>query len=166
MHEQAALPSLPKTDKAQLLGHFYGYLGGRIDSLSRRSSLLMVFLASYLAFASSPLLKGEIVTAGAKLEYALSHPSILLGIIGVMVLLWSEVARVRDSGDLFSKIVFSDQKLGPLQTMYITASSDTIFEEMITNMRGIGILLRHKIVFYNAGSILFVISIASYIIGY
>src|SRR5918993_1139623 len=74
MPEHAIAPSLPKTDKAQLLGHFYGYLGGRIDSLSRRSSLLMVFLASYLAFASSPLLKGEIITAGAKLEYALRHP--------------------------------------------------------------------------------------------
>jgi hypothetical protein len=83
-----------------------------------------------------------------------------------MVLLWSEVARVRDSGDLFSKIVFSDQKLGPLRTMYITSSSDAIFEEMIINMRGVGTLLRHKIAFYNVGSIIFVISIAFYIIGY
>jgi len=50
--------------------------------------------------------------------------------------------------------------------MYITSSSDAIFEEMIINMRGVGTLLRHKIAFYNVGSIIFVISIAFYIIGY
>jgi hypothetical protein len=166
MPEPAIQPSLPKTDKAQLLGHFYGYLGGRLDSLSRRSSLLMVFLASYLGFASSPVLKGEMATASAKLVYALSHPSIVLGIVGVMVLLWSELARIRESDDLFSKIVFTDQKLDPLQTMYITASSDAIFEQLITNMRGVGTLLRRKIAFYNIGSVLFVASIAFYVIGY
>jgi hypothetical protein len=166
MPEQPAQLSLPKADKAQLLGHFYGYLGGRIDSLSRRSSLLMVFLASYLGFVSSPVLKGEIATSGAKLEYALSHPSIVLGIIGVLVLLWSELARIRPTDDLFSRIVFTDHNLGLLQSMYITESSDAIFEQLITNMRGLGALLRRKIAFYNIGSILFVISIAFYVVGY
>lgn len=77
----------PKTDKAQLLGHFYQYLGGRIDSVSRRSSLMMAFLASFLAFATSPLLKDNMITASGKLQYALSHPSIVLSLADVFLLL-------------------------------------------------------------------------------
>ena len=166
MLEQPSQSNSPKTDKAQLLGHFYGYIGGRIDSLSRRSSLLMVFLASYLGFVSSPLLKGEIATAAAKFEYALRHPSIVLGIAGILVLLWSELARTTESDDLFSRIVFTDHELGPLQNLYVSTSSDALFEHLIANMRGLGGLLRRKIAFYNIGSILFILSIASYVIGY
>lgn len=166
MSEQPTQSILPKADKAQLLGHFYGYLGGRIDSVSRRSSLLMVFLASYLGVVSSPLLKGELPTAGAKIEYVLNHPSVLLGIMGILVLLWSELARTTQSDDLFSRIVFGDHQLQPLQNMYLSLPSDALFEHLIANMRGLGALLRRKIISYNIGSILFIVSIASYVIGY
>jgi len=42
-----APPTPPKQDKAALLCALYGYLGARIDSVGRRSSLLMAFLASF-----------------------------------------------------------------------------------------------------------------------
>src|SRR3954465_13101497 len=44
-----APPPPPKQDKAALLSALYGYLGARIDSVGRRSSLLMAFLTSFLA---------------------------------------------------------------------------------------------------------------------
>jgi hypothetical protein len=43
-----APPPPPKQDKAALLSALYGYLGARIDSVGRRSSLLMAFLTSFL----------------------------------------------------------------------------------------------------------------------
>lgn len=60
------VPAHPKQDKAALLAAFYGYLGGRIDSVARRSSLLMAFLASFLGFAMSPLMKRDAASVSEK----------------------------------------------------------------------------------------------------
>lgn len=160
-----APPIPPKQDKAALLAALYGYLGGRIDSMGRRSSLLMVFLASFLGFAMSPMMKNADASAAEKLRFALHHPSLAVGIAGMIVLLWSELARVRAADDLFTKIAFSDAELGPLQNQFAKTPIDPLFKEMIANTRIVGEVLRRKVRMYNAGSILFVVSVTLYALG-
>ncbi len=159
-------PAPSKPEKAMLLATFYNYLAGRIDSVGRRSSLLMAFLASFLAFATSPVLKSAELTHAAKLEYALSHPSILLGIAGMAVFLWLELARVKPSDDLFTKIAFTELELGPLQEQYVSVATDPLFREAITSIRVVGGFLRKKIKMFNAGAVLFAASVTLYALGF
>jgi len=77
-----APPTPPKQDKAALLCALYGYLGARIDSVGRRSSLLMAFLASFLGFALSPLMRTSDTSVAEKLRFALFHPSLAVGLRG------------------------------------------------------------------------------------
>lgn len=112
-------PTAVKIDKAALLASFHAYLGGRIDTIGRRSSLLMVFLASFLGVATSPLLKGTDAASSAKLTFALLHPSVPVAIVGMVLLLWLELARVGISEDLFTRIAFTDVELRSLQEQYV-----------------------------------------------
>jgi hypothetical protein len=170
-HQQERLqvdvpPLPPKQDKAALLSALYGYLGARIDSVGRRSSLLMAFLASFLGFALSPLMRTSDTSVAEKLRFTLPHPSLAVGIAGMIVLLWSELARVRRADDLFTKIAFSDVELGPLQDQFVTSAIDPLFKEMIANTRIVGGFLRRKVKMYNAGAILFVVSVTLYALGF
>ena len=56
----------------------------------------------------------------------------------MIVLLWSELARVRRADYLFRKIAFSDVELGPLQDQFVTLAIDPLFKEMIANTRIVG----------------------------
>jgi hypothetical protein len=161
-----APPPPPKQDKAALLCALYGYLGARIDSVGRRSSLLMAFLASFLGFALSPLMRTSDTSVSEKLQFTLSHPSLAVGIAGMIVLLWSELARVRRADDLFTKIAFSDVEIGPLQDQFVTSTIDPLFKEMIANTRIVGGFLRRKVKMYNAGAVLFVVSVTLYALGF
>jgi hypothetical protein len=156
----------PKQDKAALLSAFYGYLGGRLDSIGRRASLLMAFLASFLGFAVSPLVRNPEIGEAEKLHFVLRHPSLTLGIAGMVVLLWSELARVRRADDFFSRIAFSDADLGPLQDQFIATPIDRLFREMIANTRIVGDFVRRKVRMFNAGAILFVVSVTLYALGF
>jgi hypothetical protein len=159
-------PPVPvKIDKSALLASFHAYLGGRIDTVGRRSSLLMAFLASFLSFAASPVLKGSDVASSAKMMFALSHPSILVGIAGMVVLLWSELARVHARDDLFTGIAFTDAELSSFQDKFVEAHIDAAFREFIANSRVVGRLLRTKIKLYNVGSVMFVICVSLYAFG-
>ncbi|MGH1574937.1 hypothetical protein ACRAWG_35245 [Methylobacterium sp. P31] len=158
-------PTPAKIDKAALLGSFHSYLGGRIDTIGRRSALLMAFLASFLGVATSPVLKGVDPASSTKVMFALSHPSIPVGIVGMVVLLWSELARVRTADDLFTRIAFTDVELGALQDQYVEAHVDALFRDSIVNMRVVGNFLRAKIKLYNAGCVLFVVSVSLYALG-
>jgi hypothetical protein len=170
-HQQEELhvdvpPPPPKQDKAALLSALYGYLGARIDSVGRRSSLLMAFLASFLGFALSPLMRTSDASVAEKLRFTLSHPSLAVGIAGMIVLLWSELARVRRTDDLFTKIAFSDVEIGPLQEQFVTSAIDPLFKEMIANTRIVGGFLRRKVKMYNVGAVLFVVSVMLYALGF
>lgn len=161
-----ALSTHPKQDKAALVSALYGYLGGRIDSVGRRSSLLTAFLASFLGFAISPLVKNADTSAAEKLLLILLHPSLMTGITGMIVLLWSELARVRRADDLFTKIAFSDLEIGPLQDQFVKSTIDQLFKEMIANTRIVGGILRRKVKMYNVGSIFFVVSVTLHALGF
>ena len=159
-------PSPPATiDKAALLAALYGYLGGRIDSVGRRSSLLMAFLASFLAFAATPVLREQGTTAGSKMQFALSHPSILIGLLGMLVLMISELARIKASDDLFTKIAFTDADLAALSETYTTSPIGSIFHELITNIRVVGGFVKKKVFMYNTGCALFVLSVGLFVFG-
>ena len=158
-------PTHPKQDKAALLSALYHYLGGRINSVARRSSLLMAFIASFLGFAISPVVRAADASGADKLVYVLRHPSLTIGIAAMIILLWSELARVQRADDLFTRIAFSDVEIGPLQDLFVASPIDPLFREMIANTRIVGGFLRRKVRMYNAGSILFVVSVALYAVG-
>lgn len=164
LNERTSSPH-PKQDKAALLAALYHYLGGRIDSIARRSSLLMAFLASFLGFAMSPLMRRETASASEKFDFIIYHPSLLIGVGGMVILLWSELARVRKADDLFSRIAFSDTDIDQLQSQYIESSIDDLFREMIADIRIVGGFLRRKVRLYNAGAILFAVSVSLYALG-
>ena len=126
----------------------------------------MAFLASFLGFAVSPLVRNPEIGEAEKLHFVLRHPSLTLGIAGMVVLLWSELARVRRADDLFTKIAFSDVELGPLQDQFLTASIDLLFREMIANTRIVGEFVRRKVQMFNAGAFLFVVSVTLYALGF
>jgi hypothetical protein len=159
-------PIHPKQDKAALLAALYIYLGGRIDSIGRRASLLMAFLASFLGFAVSPLVRNPDIAEAEKLRFMLRHPSLTLGVAGMVVLLWSELARVRQANDLFSRIAFSDAELGPLQDRFVQSAIDPLFREMIANTRLVGEFVKRKVKMFNAGAFLFVVSVTLYSLGF
>jgi hypothetical protein len=155
----------PKVDKSNLLSASMHYTQARLESVGRRASNTMIFLGSFLAFATSPLFHGEPATAEAKWRFALSHPSVLVGLLGLVVLLWSEIARVRRAEDMFSRIVFSDADLAPLRLRFVEAPIDDLLPEMIDMLRIAGTFLRRRIMFYNVGCVLFAVSVALFVVG-
>ena len=126
----------------------------------------MAFLASFLGFAVSPFVRNSDIAEVEKLQFVLRHPSLTIDIVGMVVLLWSELARVRRADDLFTKIAFSDVELGPLQDQFLTASIDLLFREMIANTRIVGEFVRRKVQMFNAGAFLFVLSVTLYALGF
>ena len=116
-----APPTPAKQDKAALLSAFYGHLGRRITSLGRRSSFLIAFLASFLGFMASPLVRNADASAAERLGFVLRHPSLTTGLAGVVVLLWSQLARMRRADDLFTKIASPDAEPAPLQDQFVAS---------------------------------------------
>ena len=159
-------PVVPRVDKAVVLNGFYSYLGSRLDSVGRRASFTMALLGSFLGVASASITRGQPASLEAKLLFLLSHPSILFGIAAMTVLLLSEIAKIKSSNDLLSRIGFSGEALGGLHRTFVSSKIDDLFGEMITNTRIVGGFLRRKVRLYNAGSILFVISITLFVCGW
>jgi hypothetical protein len=126
----------------------------------------MAFIASFLGFAISPLVRSADTSETEKLTYILRHPSLTIGIAAMIILLWSDLARVQRADDLFTLIAFSDSEIGPLQEQFISSPIDPLFSQMIANTRIVGGFLRRKVKMYNAGSILFVASVALYALGF
>ena len=161
-----APPTPAKQDKAALLAAFYGHLGRRITSLGRRSSFLIAFLASFLGFTASPLVRNADASAAEKLGFVLRHPSLTTGLAGVVVLLWSQLARMRRADDLFTKIASPDAEPAPLQDQFVASTIDPLFREMIANTRIEGEFLRRKVRMFDAGAFLFVLSVTLYALGF
>jgi hypothetical protein len=159
-------PDTPRVDKAALLQGFYLYLGGRLDSVGRRASFTMALLGSFLGVASASITRSEPASLMAKLSFLLSHPSILVGIMAMAVLLISEIAKIKPSDDLLTRIGFSDEAISGLHNAYLNATINDLFGEMIKNTRIVGGLLKKKVRFYNAGSVLFVVSITLFACGW
>ena len=154
-----------ETEKAVILSAIYQYLGGRLESVARRASITMVLLGSFLGYASTTVIKNEGIGLQAKILYTLEHPSILLGLAGMFFLLWCETAKVKRADDFISRLVFTDNSVDRLATFYRASTGAEIFSEMLKNIRLVGQLLRKKVLFYNIGSVLFVISITVYVAG-
>lgn len=161
-----AQPDAQRTDKAAILNGFYTYLGGRIDSVGRRASFMMALIGSFLGVASASLTKGELVSIQAKAVFLFSHPSILVGLAAMVVLLFSEIAKVKMSDDLLSRIGFSNDPVDELHRTYANATINDLFGEMIKNARIVGGFLKKKVRLYNAGSILFVIAVVTFVCGW
>lgn len=159
------LPDAQRTDKAGVLNAFYSYLGGRLDSVGRRASFMMALIGSFLGIASATLTKGQL-SIHDKLIFLFSHPSILVGLAAMVVLLVSEVARVKASDDLFSRIGFSDHAVEELYRTYANATINELFGEMIKNARIVGGFLKKKVRLYNTGSVLFVIAVVLFVCGW
>ena len=158
-------PDTPRVDKAALLNGFYIYLGGRIDSIGRRASFMKALLGSFLGVASAAITHGQPISLSAKVAFLLSHPSILSGIAAIGTLLFSEIAKVSISNDLFSRIGFSEEATSALHESYAEATINDLFGELIVNARIVGALLKRKVRLYNAGSILFVVSVVLFLCG-
>jgi hypothetical protein len=60
----------------------------------------------------------------------------------------------------------SDVEIGPLQEQFVTSAIDPLFKEMIANTRIVGGFLRRKVKMYNAGAVLFVVSVTLYALGF
>jgi hypothetical protein len=161
----APAPSIPRPDKAILLGAFYQYLGGRIDSVGRRASFTMALIASFLGFVSSPIVRGE-STMAAKWSFVLAHPSLLIAIVAMLLLLAAEIARIKPSDDLLTRIAFSNDDPATLRQAYADASAEELFGEMIKNARIVGGFLRKKVVMYDVGAGLFVLAAILYVFGF
>src|SRR3954470_2891451 len=124
-----APPAPAKQDKAALLAALYGHLGRRITSLGRRSSFVIAVLASFLGFTASPLVRNADASAAEKLGFDLRHPSLTTGLAGVVVLLWSQLARARRADDLFTQIAFSDTEPAALQDQFVASTIDPLLRE-------------------------------------
>ena len=159
-------PDPQRTDKAVLLNGFYFYMGGRLESVGRRASFMMALLGSFLGLASASITKGQTVSVEEKLAFLLSHPSILVGLVALVVLLFSEVAKFKASDDLLSRIGFSDEAVGGLHRIYANATVNDLFGEMIRNSRVVGSFLKKKVRLYNTGSILFVVAVVLFVCGW
>src|SRR4051812_19467727 len=72
-----------KLDRAQLLATLYQYLSQRLESLTHRCSMLLAVLASYLGFITSGLMRDGHTVSVEKLVYAVTHPSVLVGLAGI-----------------------------------------------------------------------------------
>ena len=159
-------PSAPETEKALTLNAIYQYLGALLESVARRASITMVLLGSFLGFAATGVLKTDGMNLHAKITFALTHPSIILGLAGMFFLLWCETAKVKRQNDFVSRIAFTDEPLNKLTAFYQKAGRAEVFSEMIKSIRLVGVLLRKKILFYNIGSLLFVLAITLYVAGF
>jgi hypothetical protein len=133
--------------------------------VARRASVTMVLLGSFLGYASTAVIKNDGGMA-AKLTFALTHPSVLIGLAGMFFLLWCEMAKVKRADDLITRIVFTEEPLLKLSNRYFDASRPELFREMIANVRLVGGLLRKKVFFYNVGSLLFVLAITAFVAGF
>lgn len=167
MPEKESLQSdTPRVDKAAVLNSFYLYLGGRLDSVGRRAAFTMALLGSFLGVATSSITRAQPMSLEAKLWFLLSHPSILVGIASMIVLLISEIAKIKPSNDLLSRIGFTDEAVSALHQAYVSSTINDLFGEMIQNTRIVGGFLKKKVRLYNAGSILFVVSITLFACGW
>lgn len=159
-------PDTPRVDKAAVLNGFYSYLGGRIDSVGRRAGFMMALLGSFLGVASASMTRDQVAPLGAKLIFLLSHPSILVGVAAMVVLLVAETAKIKTSDDLFSRIAFSDDMVAGLHESYVTSTINDLFGEMIKNTRIVGGFLKKKVRLYNVGSVLFVFAVLLFVCGW
>lgn len=164
--ETSSQVDTPRVDKAALLNGFYLYLGGRLDSVSRRASFTMALLGSFLGVASASITRNQSASLEAKLWFLVSHPSILVGIGAMAVLLVSETAKIKPSDDLLTRIGFSDEAINGLHHAYVISSINDLFGEMIKNTRVVGEFLKRKIRLYNTGSALFVITVVLFVCGW
>jgi len=155
-----------RVDKAVVLNGFYLYLGGRLDSVGRRAAFTMALLGSFLGVASASITRNQSATLQDKLVFLLTHPSILFGIAAMITLLVSEIAKIKRSNDLLARIGFSSESADRLNEVYSTATINELFGEMIKSTRIVGGFLQKKVRLYNAGSILFVISIVLFVCGW
>ena len=92
-------PDAQRTDKAAVLNSFHMYMGGRLDSVGRRASFMIALIGSFLGVASAAITKRQSVSVWEKLAFLLSHPSILVGLVAMVILLFSEVAKIQASDD-------------------------------------------------------------------
>ena len=164
--KKSPTPDVPKVDKAVVLNGFYMYLGSRLDSVGRRAAFTMALLGSFLGVATASITRSQPASLEAKIWFLLSHPSILFGVASMIVLLISEIAKIKRSDDLLSRIGFSDEAIGGLQKTYNEATINDLFGELVKNTRIVGGFLKKKVRFYNAGSVLFVISITLFVCGW
>lgn len=81
------------------------------------------------------------------------------------VILWSELARVKKSDDLLSRIAFSGEDLKKLQDQLVKCSDAAILGDMAANTRIVGGFLARKSQLLNFGTALFVLSVAFYAVG-
>jgi hypothetical protein len=160
------LPDAQRIDKAAVLTGFYAYLGARIDSVGRRAAFMMALLGSFLGIASAAMIKGQSASIEEKLVFLFTHPSILVGLAAIIVLLLSEIARLQSSDDLLSRIGFSHDPVDDLHRIYAHATINDLFGEMIKNARIVGGFLKLKVRLYNAGSVLFVVAVVLFVCGW
>jgi hypothetical protein len=158
-------PTVPRPDKAILLGSFYSYLGGRIDSIGRRAAFMMALLGSFLGFVSSPIVRSE-ASVAAKRDFLLAHPSLAVGIVAMVVLLLAEMARIKPSKDLLARIAFTEEDVKKLHDYYVESPVDVLFGDMIRSARVVGGFLRKKVFLYNTGAALFTFAVVLYVLGY
>src|SRR5688500_4011908 len=166
MKEMPSLPDTQRTDKASVLNGFYTYLGARVDSVDRRAAFMMALLGSFLGVASTAITKGQFGSIGEKLVFLFSRPSILIGRVAMVVLLLSQIAKIKRSDDPLSLFGFSDHSADDLHRTYANATINDLFGEMIKNARLVGGFLQRKVRLYNAGSILFVIAVVLFVCGW
>ena len=84
----------------------------------------------------------------------------------MVLLLIAEIAKMKMSDDLLSRIGFSNDPVDELHRTYANATINDLFGEMIKNARIVGGFLKKKIRLYNAGSILFVIAVVMFVFGW
>jgi hypothetical protein len=166
MKEMQSLPDAQRTDKASVLNGFYTYLGARVDSVDRRAAFMMALLGSFLGVASAAITKGQFGSIEEKLVFLFTHPSILVGLVAMVVLLLSQIAKIKRSDDLLSRIGFSHDSVDELHRTYANAAINDLFGEMIKNARIVGGFLKKKVRLYNAGSILFVAAVVLFVCGW
>src|SRR5689334_17546455 len=128
----------PRMDKAALINGLYSYLGSRIDSVGRRASFMMALIGSFLGIAAASIVRGEALSLEMRLRFLAHHPSILFGIAALAVLMFGEIARIRRSDDLWTRIAFSDEPLQPIHEKFVTAPVNGLFGEVIQNTRILG----------------------------
>ena len=156
----------PRVDKTALLNGLHSYLGSRIDSIGRRASFMMALLGSFLGIAAGTIMHKQAASIPDKLLYLIQHPSIIIGIVAMAVLLLGETAKIQQSKDLWSRIAFSNESVTDLHQSFVGSSINDLFAEMIQNTRIVGGFLKKKVWFYNLGSILFVVGVILFVCGF
>jgi len=160
------VPDTPRVDKTAVLNGLHSYLGSRIDSIGRRASFMMALLGSFLGIAAGAIMHQQAATFGDKLAYFMRHPSIVVGIVAMALLLMGETAKIKNSSDLYSRIAFSDEPVADLHQTFVGTPINDLFAEMMQNIRIVGGFLKKKVWFYNCGSILFVIGVTMFVCGF